>query len=106
MNEEEFENNFERALVRVAKLKAEGKGLKEILDKFIEEKDCFGVLIAGIVLGFVGADNPFIHSVWHNLNVSIKLLLDGIPEEKILEDLRKAREEAKRIFFMMYGGPA
>jgi len=103
---EEFDEEFSKAMVRVAKLKAKGLGLEEATKKLMEEKDLYGLLSIGMLVGAVNGLHGmgFARNLFHNFTVCVDRLLKGEDEKKILEELRRVEMEERREEFMVYGG--
>jgi len=105
MNEEEFDRECDKALVRVAKLYKELQNAVAVAKVLVKKNDPVGALLLGIIVGTTHGlySTYFAHTVVHNFFATMKKLDDGVSEEEILRELEKARKEAMLRDFMTYG---
>jgi len=106
-DEQEFETNLFKGLIKMAKLFLnvvdEGKDLGDVIISEIKNDREFFILAIGIYWGLV-ADLNFAHGFLHNLSIVMKKLREGVSEEEIIKEYEREWKFARMDDFMVYGG--
>ena len=101
---DDLNEKIDRALIKIAELKVKGLPLEDVLKRLVEDKDLYGLLVLGIILGYTGSHTQLVYAIWHNLNAAVARLKRGESPEELLKELKRVRKEYREYDFLVYGG--
>ena len=59
----DLNEKIDRAVIKIAELKAKGLPLEDVLKKLVEDKDLYGLLVLGIILGYAGSHTQLVYAI-------------------------------------------